>query len=339
MRLPPRWSQDQQSSATPPSTARRTTRWFPLAICIFLSLRPVTDLAATDHGSTLQDRGRELHLSISSEFTAAEQAHITAWIDFVAASLLQVYGHWPREQWQITIVPASAAGDDPIPWAQVHRGTLDNVELFVSPQATLEELKQDWTGYHELAHLLIPYRGWGDAWFSEGLASYYQNILQARAGVLTEQQAWQNLYDGFMRGRADTDYNGQALAGISDAMRENGAFMRVYWSGAWYFLAADIRLRQQSGGAVTLDVALQKLNACCANEQLSVPQMVSRLDELNRVLLFQPLYEQLVAAKEMPSFEKLFASLGIAIVDGTVNLQQQGPGAALRRQILKPIPL
>jgi len=37
----------------------------------------------------------------------------------------------------------------------------------------------------------------------------------------------------------------------------------------------------------------------------------------------------------MPAFETSFASLGISIVDGEVILQQAGPGAALRQQILQ----
>ena len=94
------------------------------------------------------------------------------------------------------MTPAPAAGSDPIPWAQVHRSEVDRVEFLTSPGATYADLKRAWTGYHELAHLLIPYRGWGDSWFSEGLATYYQNVLQARAGVLDEQQMWQKLYEG-----------------------------------------------------------------------------------------------------------------------------------------------
>ena len=111
--------------------------------------------------------------------------------------------------------------------------------------------------------------------------------------------------------------------------------MRVYWSGAWYFLTIDIRLRQQSGGKTTLDLALKNLNNCCADEQLSAAQMVRKLDDMNKVLLFQPLYEQVRTLRQMPSFEKMFASLGISVVDGTVQLQQAGPGARLRQQVTK----
>jgi predicted metalloprotease with PDZ domain len=115
--------------------------------------------------------------------------------------------------------------------------------------------------------------------------------------------------------------------------------MRVYWSGAWYFLAVDSRLRQQSGGKLTLDLALKRLNDCCADQQLSVSQMVTRLDELNAVLLFQPLFEEMKTSEHMPAFETIFASLGVTATDGTVHLQKEGPGALLRRQMTQRKPL
>lgn len=305
---------------------------------VLLALFAVAPPGQGDDGyqQTLVKDGRVLEVQISEEFKPAQRDNLLAWIDFVSAALLDVYGHWPRQQWRVSVIPASAADSDPIPWAQVNREAIDNVEFFVSPQATTEQLKQEWTGYHELAHLLIPYRGWGGTWFSEGLATYYQGFMQARSGVLTEQQAWQSLYDGFMRGRAETQFDGRALRDVSAAMREDGGFMRVYWSGAWYFLAIDIRLRQQSGGRHTLDMALRKLNDCCADEQLSVPQMVSKLDELNGVLLFEQLYDKVDVSTQIPSFETLFASVGVTVVDGNVILQQEGPGALLRRQMASP---
>jgi hypothetical protein len=318
---------------------RQLHRRFTLSVVLVLALAATQGRAQQDYRETFFEQGRQLRLDISAEFSPRQRENLVTWINFIAGALLEIYGHWPRQQWQVTVLPAAAAATDPIPWAQVHRGKIDRIEFFVAPHATLPALKQDWTGYHELAHLLIPYRGWGDTWFSEGLASYYQNVLQARAGVLSEQQAWQNMYDGFMRGVSETQFDGHPLSAVSDSMREKGGFMRVYWSGAWYFLASDVRLRQQSGGSTNLDGALANLNQCCADEHMSVVAMVNKLDELNEVVLFAPLYEQARATTTMPAFERIFASLGISVADGKVTLQQEGPGAQLRRQIVQPKPL
>ena len=288
--------------------------------------------------ATLSHEGRTLEVLVSPQFTQAAQQNTLAWVDFLSQSLLQVYGRWPRKHWKISVTPASAAAGDPIPWAQVHRATVDHVEFFVSPAATSEDLKAAWTGYHELAHLLIPYRGWGNTWFSEGLASYYQNILQARAGILSEQEMWQNLHDAFQRGVVDNAFDGQRLQSVSANLRKDGGFMRVYWSGASYFLAADVRLRRQSAGKLSLDLALERLNQCCADEKLSARQIADKLDELNEVLFFGNLYQKLNDSTETPAFQPIFASLGIDIVGGIAQLQSEGPGARLRLQIAQPIP-
>ena len=248
---------------------------------------PAEEAVQSDNLRRLNRDGRQLELLIDADISGATRDKLTAWIEFIAETLGRVYGHWPRQRWQVAISPASGSIDDPIPWAQVQRGDVDRIDFFTVTSSSLDQLKSAWTGYHELAHLLIPYRGWGDAWFSEGLASYYQNILRFRAGIISEQQLWQKLHEGFQRGIAEARFNGQPLAAVSAGLPDHGGYMRVYWSGAWYFLVADTRLRLQSGGAQGLDQALAALNRCCADQQLSVVEMVELLDELNRLVLFR----------------------------------------------------
>lgn len=317
---------------------RYPINWLTIA-ALALTLLSAPGHSENNSGQLLERDGRTLDVQISTQYDPDMQQSLHQWIEFISDTLLQVYGYWPRQSWQITVAPVSGASNDPIPWAQVHRNEINTVEFFTTTQATTDELKRAWTGYHELAHLLIPYRGWGDAWFSEGLASYYQNILQARAGILTEQEMWQKLYEGYQRGLADKEFGGLELRAVSDNLRQDGGFMRVYWSGAWYFMVADARLRQQSRGRHNLDEALKKLNQCCADRAMSVPDMVSKLDQLNRVLLFQPLYDQITVATEVPPFEPIFASMGITIINGKVQLQSEGPGAQLRQQIVAGKPL
>lgn len=313
--------------------------WLGALLTAVILLSPLSMAMATaaseksNRHFLLQD-GRQLEVLISTQFAPDMQVELLQWVEYIADALRGVYGHWPAQHWQISVSPTAASASDPIPWAQVHRGDINRVEFFTSPHASSEELQRAWTSYHELAHLLIPYRGWGDAWFSEGLASYYQNILQARMGLISEQEMWQKLYNGFQRGLAETRFEGEPLRLVSDNLRKNGGFMRVYWSGACYFLAVDSQLRLQSGGALTLDKALGKLNNCCADQSLSVPQIVARLDQLNSVPLFGALYEEFANTTTVPPFDTIFANMGIEVVNGKVQLQQSGPGARLRRQIV-----
>ena len=304
----------------------------------WLTAAPLTLLWAADDGDysrhLILQEGRKLEVLISDRYETAMRENLLQWVDYISTALDKVYGHWPDQRWQISAVPANATRrGDPIPWAQVHRDEVNRIEFFTANYASVDQLKTAWTGYHELAHLLIPYRGWGDSWFSEGLASYYQNVLQARMGLISEQQMWQKLYDGFQRGLAQTRFDDQTLRSVSDNLRQNGGFMRVYWSGAWYFLAADTRLRLQSGGKLNLDTVLAQLNACCGDQRLSVPQIVAQLDQLTQLQLFDELYQNMVDSKRIPPFEGIFASMGIDVIDDRIHLQEQGPGARLRREI------
>jgi hypothetical protein len=275
-----------------------------------------------------------LALQLSEDFSPAMQGVLVEWLEHIATALLQVYGRWPRKRWEIIVTPVSASSANPIPWAQVHRGRVNRIEFYTARRATADQLKHTWTSYHEVSHLLIPYRGWGDMWFSEGLATYYQNVLQARTGIFDEQEMWQKLYAGFMRGRAQTEFDGVDLKTLSPNLRQHGGYMRVYWSGAWYFLAADVRLRRESNGKRNLDQALEKLNRCCADKKLSVVEMVRKLDELNGLNLFYPLYLAAIASTAVPEFEAIFTRLGITVGSGQrVKLQASGPEARLRREI------
>lgn len=281
----------------------------------------------------LRDQGSTLTVHLSQNYSPTMQDNLGQWTSYISKSLLQVYGRWPRKHWEISVSPTSASHTDPIPWAEVKRGDPDRVKFFTSTATSTKDLIGAWTSYHELSHLLIPYRGWGDIWFSEGLASYYQNVLQARMGLLSEQQMWQKLHDGFVQGRAQSEFEQFNLEAISAVMREKGAYMRVYWSGAWYFLKADFELRHRSGGKHTLDTALDKLNRCCAEQKLSVTQIVAKLDEINELDLFVPLYQELMTSTSTPDFEPLFASMAINVHENTVQLNPASPAAKLRSQI------
>ena len=255
-------------------------------------------------------------------------------LQLVADSLAGVYGRWPRDSWRVEVTPVTLYSDDPVPWAQVHRGDPDTVSLYIDAMASAEKLRHNWTAYHEFSHLLIPYRGWGDIWFSEGLASYYQNLLQARAGFLDEAAMWQKLYEGFRRGQNNRRPD-LSLASLSSQMRENRSYMRVYWSGAWYFLSADVELRRRTNSTQSLDTALAQLNACCADRAMSAREMAARLDQLTGQLLFLPLFEQVAASQDIPAFDTIFTELGLRIENDRVILEEGSAGVSIRQGICR----
>ena len=300
-------------------------------LLVFLPLASLLWASAADAGDyRYQREGQLLEIELAPGIAERQRQEVLEWVHSTADALAGVYGRWPRDRWRVKVKAVSGYGSDPVPWAQVNRGNPDTVSFFIDAGASKQRLVSNWTAYHEFSHLLIPYRGWGDMWFSEGLASYYQNLLQARHGVFDEREMWQRLHDGFVRGRSNRRPD-LTLAELSPGMHENRSYMRVYWSGAWYFLNADLELRRRSGGRESLDTALRALNDCCAERKLSARQIARRLDDITGETIFVPLFEDVAESRALPPFEDQFASLGIRIGNGRVSLDETHERAALRR--------
>src|SRR5690606_4452079 len=125
---------------------------------------------------------------------------------------------------------------EPVPLGLARRGGVASVLLLVDETADLAALRADWVAVHELFHLLWPRIERADAWLSEGLATYYQEVLRARHGLISQRDAIQHLVDGLARGaRAD---GGLPLGEESARMRATHSYTRVYWSGAAFAFAA-----------------------------------------------------------------------------------------------------
>ena len=68
-----------------------------------------------------------LEVELHEQFDSPAQAELRHWLTELSESLALAYGRWPRERWRIQVLPASRTADDPIPWAQVNRGEIDQV--------------------------------------------------------------------------------------------------------------------------------------------------------------------------------------------------------------------
>ena len=242
---------------------------------------------------------QRIHIQYASSLETAQRQQTYVWLQRVADALRTVYGEWPKDKFNITI-QSSNSDRSPVPWGQVTRGESDTVLLVINPEADLEEITSDWTAFHELSHLLIPYRGYGDMWFSEGLATYYQNIIQARTGLLSETELWDKLASGFERGRKQDRLSHLDLTEISDNMRKYRNFMRVHWSGVHYWLSADIQLRQRSQNKITLDSVLKQLKDCCQHRSMSAAAIAERLDLIAEMNVFKPMFNEYRTSHAMP---------------------------------------
>jgi predicted metalloprotease with PDZ domain len=273
------------------------------------------------------------HLRLATIGLLSHQQHekITAWVRDTADSVASVFGNFPRDQAQILVI-AIGQQREAVPWAHVIRGGGMGVEFFIDEQRSFNELNNDWTATHEFSHLLLPYISSNDRWLSEGLASYYQNVLRARDGRLSEEQAWQKLHSGFERGRAATKR--ESLASATRSGRS--ATMRIYWSGAAMMLEADARLRSLSEGRQSLDTALESFHDCCFDpgKRWTAREVFSRLDELTGYGVFSDLYGNHVAANRFPDISDTYDNLGLVTSSGSLTIDPDAPWSHIRYFIM-----
>ncbi len=112
---------------------------------------------------------------------------------------------------------------------------------------------RDWVALHELLHLAHPAILPRVPWLSEGLATYYTEVARARSGRQSAERAWQELLDGFARGRRS------ARGRTMEQVISSGSFSGVYWTGALFALHLDVEIRRVTGNQRRLDDVLELL--------------------------------------------------------------------------------
>ncbi len=277
--------------------------------------------------------GARLRLAVVGTSPSVDEVAVSAWLDEAARAVTTLYGRFPSPDTQLLVVPIGTQAE-PVPWGEVLRGGNPAVHLFIDQTRPSPEWRHDWTAVHELSHLLLPYISRRDAWLSEGFASYYQNVLRARAGLISEADAWRKLVAGFERGRQDTR-SGVSLAQASREMRRRHAFMRVYWSGAAIALIGDMQLRQLSDG-LSLDVALSRLAACClpSRRMWTAEEAFATLDELIGQNVLSVLSAQWRGSDRFPDVSVLLEHLGVIGRGDNLSLDDAAPLAPLRRALM-----
>ena len=277
--------------------------------------------------------GARLRLSVLDATPAADVEQMRDWIQDSAQMVADLYGRFPQPQMQILVAPG-ARGNEPTPWAYVVRGGSPAAHFFVNQRRPIKEFFEDWTAVHELSHLLLPYVNSDDIWLSEGVATYFQNILRARSGRMTALDAWQRLHAGFVRGMESAQ--GLTLAQATESMYRDDTYMRVYWEGAAMLLIADVRLRQMTAGKQSLDTALAALNDCCAATERawSARELFDKLDEVTGTHIFGEIYDQHVASRNFPDLSQTYRALGITLGAKGIEFSTEDRESRLRDAIM-----
>lgn len=279
-----------------------------LAALLFIAAAAARETVddAPAHSRTVRAGETALQIEVIDIDDPARVAMLQRWAEEAARATVLPSGRFPLRSARVEVRERQSRGGSPVPWGQTSRDGDVAVLLYVRRDASYEQLRADWTAVHEFSHLAHPYLGERGRWLAEGLASYHQNVLRARAGLLAPEEAWQRLDAGFRRGEAVAD--GPAL----DAMgRQRGGTMRVYWAGAAYWLEMDLALRRHHD--TTLEAVLDRYAQCCLDGTAHVApeDFVAALDRAAGIALFVKRYRDYAESTVFPSLTDSYRALGI----------------------------
>ena len=252
---------------------------------------------------------------------------ILGWVEETGAQVAEFAGGFPTEKALVMISPIP--GHDQVVFGRVQPSPFPTVCVFAGPTMNQQALEDDWILLHEFLHLAFPPVRRDARWIDEGIATYFEPILRARAGERTEEEAWAELVAGCRRGVAALEERGLHGADSIDD---------VYWGGALFCLLADVETRRLTGGERGLEDGVRAL--IDAGQSVSGPTRT--IDELIPVMArgtgvgaLEELCERYVHGHAPVDLDALWKKLGVIRTGDGVRLDDDAPWADVRRAILR----
>lgn len=227
-----------------------------------------------------------------------------AWLRAASDAVWPLAGELPLGRVQVILDGRAVPADAPPGFGLSSRGGGRSLLFVVGRDADADALVGEWIAVHEMVHLVLPVTRDEDAWLGEGIATYYQEVLRARAGMISAEQAWENLGRGFTAGA-------RAAGGrtLEEVARGRGDYTRLYWSGAALALRMDVALRRRGS---SLDAVVQGWRRCCADDAQtwSALDLLARADASLGEALLVPEARAALASRSLPDVADILAAQG-----------------------------
>ena len=266
----------------------------------------------------------ELVVAMSAGAPGLGRDAIERWIEVRARAVASYYGRFPVSHAALLVLYSS--GDD-LGGGSTMGGGGASVMVSLGEKTTAAALDDDWILVHELVHVSFP--NVGSPWVEEGLASYVEPLIRARAGLLSQDHLYRDLIEGLPQGQPQPGDRG---------LDHTDTWGRRYWGGALFWFLADVAIRESTGNTHSLDGALRRIVAQGGN--VGVTWTVDRtLEEGDRDAggaVLRDLRHQLGDAPVTTDLDALWNELGVHLVGGKVVYDDAAELSAIRRSIAAP---
>jgi hypothetical protein len=255
---------------------------------------------------------------------ASDDATRARWVRESAQANADFWRGFPVEHVCIALLPTP--GRRRIVHGKVVATGGPTIALQLGADATRDDLYGDWVLVHELFHLGFPSFIGEGKWLDEGLATYYEPIIRARAGWRSEHALWDELISDMPQGLDAVERDGVAHARNYRAM---------YWGGAVIAWLADVETRRRSAGARGLEHGLHALLAAGgdASQVWKLADVIAVVDRALGAPILQQLDEAHAQRGSAVGFEALMRELGVTKRGGVTTIVDDAPLAAIRRAI------
>lgn len=248
---------------------------------------------------------------------------LMGWVESAARAVAAYYGTFPVKRVVLTI-----HGGGP---GRITSGRTDgaggeaSIEISVGDAATPADLASNWELVHEMVHLAFPSMR-RQAWIEEGLATYVEPLVRARAGLAPSDDIWKWLLSGLPRGQKALEPGG---------LEGERSWAATYWGGALFCFDADVAIRQKTGGKKSLDDALRAIVRAGGNVTVtwSLDKALDTGDAAIGMPVLRDLYARMAAKAPADDLDAVFRSLGVRGEKSGVSYDDAAPLASIRRGI------
>jgi predicted metalloprotease with PDZ domain len=268
--------------------------------------------------------GATLHVALLGEPLALGDAGAVDWIRKAASCETRVFGRFPVDA---TVFVVPVRGREGVVFGRVMSLSGASVVLLFGTATQADSQRDDWVVVHELFHLGTPSFVGEGHWLEEGLATYYEPILRERCGWTSEKELWSHFQTEMQRGlRRDGD---------PPDLEDRDDIDATYWGGALFALLADVRIREATGNARSLDDVIRAVLARAGDSTHAarVADFVRIGDEVTGTDALARLYDAWTIRGQNPDLPALWNALGVDPRGVSDPTKDGAPLATVRRGI------
>jgi hypothetical protein len=276
------------------------------------------------HAATIESGASRVLVSAAPRDLPLTDADVTAWVKAAVDGIASYLGRSFPAPRTLVVVQRGTPGN---PTRGVTLGDGGPAVLVrAGDGVTAGTTRDDWVMTHELLHVVMPSLTRDHVWLSEGIPSYVEPIVRVRAGTLAPEKLWRDLVEGLPQGLPEAGDGG---------LEKTHTWGRTYWGGSLYCLMADVRIREETRNARSLDDVLRAVVASGGGVEAhwDVQRMFDVGDAATGTHVLHEVYRELGLAPGTVDLPALWRRLGVKVEADRVMFDDTAPLAGVRRGI------